>query len=52
MASEVSRRRFLAAFAVAPFLTRYHLLAAAEKRRYKIRDVQCMMISGAHLYAG
>ena len=50
MASEISRRRFLTALAVAPFLTRYRVLAAPEKRRYKIRDVQCMVINGARTY--
>jgi L-alanine-DL-glutamate epimerase-like enolase superfamily enzyme len=50
MPSEISRRRFLTALAVAPFLTRYHVLAAPEKRRYKIRDVQCMAINGARTY--
>jgi len=46
----LTRRRFVAALAAAPFLTRYHLLAEPEKRRYKIRDVQSMVISGPRTY--
>jgi L-alanine-DL-glutamate epimerase-like enolase superfamily enzyme len=46
----LTRRRFVAAFAAAPFLNRYHLLAEPEKRRYKIRDVQSMVISGPRTY--
>lgn len=45
-----SRRQFLTAIAAAPFLTRYHVLAAKEKGRYKIRDVQCMVIQGGRTY--
>ena len=46
----LTRRRFVAALAAAPFLTRYQLLAEPEKRRYKIRDVQSMVISGPRTY--
>jgi L-alanine-DL-glutamate epimerase-like enolase superfamily enzyme len=46
----VSRRRFLSSIASVPFLARYHLLAAPEKRRYKIRDVQCMVLTGPRTY--
>jgi L-alanine-DL-glutamate epimerase-like enolase superfamily enzyme len=46
----LSRRRFVGALAAAPFVTRYHLLAQPEKRRYKIRDVQAMIISGPRTY--
>jgi L-alanine-DL-glutamate epimerase-like enolase superfamily enzyme len=46
----LTRRGFVAALAGAPFLTRYHLLAEPEKRRYKIRDVQAMVISGPRTY--
>ncbi len=49
MPSDFSRRRFLAVAAI-PFLTRYHLIAAPEKRRYKIRDLQCMVLSGPRTY--
>jgi L-alanine-DL-glutamate epimerase-like enolase superfamily enzyme len=48
--ANVSRRRFLSALASAPFLTRYHLLAAAEKRRYTIRDVQTLVLTGPRTY--
>jgi L-alanine-DL-glutamate epimerase-like enolase superfamily enzyme len=46
----LTRRGFVAALAGAPFLTRYHLLAEPEKRRYKIRDVQTMVLSGPRTY--
>lgn len=46
----LTRRRFVAALAATPFLTRYHLLAEPEKRRYKIRDLQAMLISGPRTY--
>jgi L-alanine-DL-glutamate epimerase-like enolase superfamily enzyme len=46
----LTRRGFVAALAGAPFLTRYHLLAEPEKRRYKIRDVQAMVLSGPRTY--
>ncbi len=46
----LSRRLFVAGLAAAPFLTSYHLLAAPEKRRYKIRDVQCMTLTGPRTY--
>jgi L-alanine-DL-glutamate epimerase-like enolase superfamily enzyme len=42
----LSRRRFLGAAASASFLTRYRQLAAAERKRLKIRDVQTMTIQG------
>jgi L-alanine-DL-glutamate epimerase-like enolase superfamily enzyme len=50
MAPDSSRRRFLASLTALPFLTRYHLLAAPEKRRYKIRDVQCLVLNGPRTY--
>lgn len=50
MTRPISRRHFLGAVTAAPFLSRYHLLAAAEKRRYKIRDVQCMVLTGPRTY--
>jgi L-alanine-DL-glutamate epimerase-like enolase superfamily enzyme len=46
----LTRRRFATALAAAPFLTRYHLLAEPERRRYKIRDIQSMVISGPRTY--
>ena len=42
----LSRRAFLRAGLAAPFLIRYHQLAAAEKTRLKIRDVRTMTIQG------
>ena len=44
-----TRRSFLATAAV-PFLAGYQTLAAAEKKRYKIRDVQTMVIKGGRTY--
>jgi len=45
-----SRRQFLwglgAASFAAPYLSRFHELAAAERKRVKIRDVQVMMLQG------
>ena len=47
----ISRRAFLRGAAAAPlvpaFLTSFHELAAAERKRVKIRDVQVMMMQGA-----
>jgi L-alanine-DL-glutamate epimerase-like enolase superfamily enzyme len=42
----LSRRKFLGAAAAAPFLTHFHRLAAAEKKKLKIRDVRTMTIQG------
>src|SRR5262249_17818556 len=36
--------------ATAPFLVRYRQLAAAERKRVKIRDVQTMVIQGERTY--
>src|SRR5580704_10756573 len=44
-----SRRRFLRT-AAAPLLASYWQLAAAEKRRVKIRDVQTMIVKGPRTY--
>ena len=41
----LSRRSFLGAAAV-PFLSRYYQLAAAERKRFKIRDVRTMTLQG------
>ena len=46
-ASRLSRRQFLGAASGVPFLTAYHRLAAAERKRVKIRDVQTMTMQGA-----
>src|SRR5215813_1430286 len=43
----LSRRQFLGAAAAAQYLTRYYELAAAERKRVKIRDVQTMTLQGA-----
>src|SRR5258707_4375536 len=43
----LSRREFIGAAAAASWLTRYHQLAAAERKRVKIRDVQTMTLQGA-----
>src|SRR4029450_3309709 len=45
-----SRRQFLTAAPAAPFLVRYHQLAAAERKRVKIRDVQTRVIQGGRTY--
>ena len=50
MAARFSRRQFFGAVSVAPFLARYHQLAASEKKRVKIRDVQTMMLQGGRTY--
>ena len=48
----VSRREFLGYTAALPFLLQFHELAAAQRKRVKIRDVQVMMLQGgAHLHA-
>ena len=50
----VSRRRFLLGLGAAPFvpafLSSFHELAAAERKRVKIRDVQVMMLEGGRTY--
>ena len=49
--SGLSRRQFLVRLGAAPFvpvfLTSFHELAAAERKRAKIRDVQVMVMQGA-----
>lgn len=47
--NNLSRRAFLGA-ATAPFLARFHQLAAAERKRFKIRDVQIMVLQGGRTY--
>jgi L-alanine-DL-glutamate epimerase-like enolase superfamily enzyme len=47
---ELSRRRFLAGAAAAPFLINYRSLIAAERKRVKIRDIQTMMLRGPRTY--
>src|SRR4051794_33349643 len=43
----LSRRQFLGAACATPFMAAYHRLAAGERKRVKIRDVQTMTIQGA-----
>src|SRR5947207_971908 len=42
----LSRRQFMGAAAAGTFLTEYFRLAAAERKRVKIRDVQTMTMQG------
>jgi L-alanine-DL-glutamate epimerase-like enolase superfamily enzyme len=46
----LTRRDFIRMAASAPFLAGYRLLAEPETGRYKIRDVQSMVISGPRTY--
>ena len=46
----LSRRSFLALTATAPFLAGYHRLAAAQKKRRRISDVQTMVLKGGRTY--
>jgi L-alanine-DL-glutamate epimerase-like enolase superfamily enzyme len=46
----VSRRQFLGYAATLPFLLQFHELAAAQRKRVKIRDVQVMMLEGNRTY--
>jgi hypothetical protein len=44
------RRDFLHYLATAPFLSRFHALAAQEKKKTKIRDIQAMILQGPRTY--
>jgi L-alanine-DL-glutamate epimerase-like enolase superfamily enzyme len=46
----MKRRTFLAGIAAAPFLARYHALAAPETGRVKVRDIKTMIIQGPRTY--
>jgi L-alanine-DL-glutamate epimerase-like enolase superfamily enzyme len=46
----VSRREFLGYATALPFLLQFHELAAAQRKRVKIRDVQVMMLEGGRTY--
>ena len=46
----VSRREFLGYTAALPFLLQFHELAAAQRKRVKIRDVQAMLLEGGRTY--
>jgi L-alanine-DL-glutamate epimerase-like enolase superfamily enzyme len=45
-----SRRQFLGYGAAVPFLVQFHAIAAAQRKRVKIRDVQVMMLEGGRTY--
>ena len=47
---EMHRRKFLRVASASPFLLRYHQLAASDKKRIKIRDVQTMVLQGDRTY--
>jgi L-alanine-DL-glutamate epimerase-like enolase superfamily enzyme len=47
----VSRREFIGYATAVPFLLQFHELAAAQRKRVKIRDVQVMMLEGNRTYA-
>ena len=46
----MTRRSFLKTASAAPFLIGYHALAAPEKGRTKIRDIQTMVVQGPRTY--
>ncbi len=46
----ISRRDFLGYTAALPFLLQFRELAAAQRKRVKIRDVQVMMLEGGRTY--
>jgi L-alanine-DL-glutamate epimerase-like enolase superfamily enzyme len=46
----ISRREFIGYTAALPFLFQFHELAAAQRKRVKIRDVQVMMLEGGRTY--
>src|SRR3982751_6154407 len=46
----MTRRSFLHSLSAAPFLARYHALAAPDKNKVKIRDIQTMVVQGPRTY--
>jgi L-alanine-DL-glutamate epimerase-like enolase superfamily enzyme len=46
----MNRRTFLRYLATAPFLARYHSLAAPDKRKVRIQDLQVMVVQGPRTY--
>ncbi len=50
MRTSTLSRRGLLRIAAAPFLGRFHQLAAADKKKVKIRDVQIMVLQGPRTY--
>jgi L-alanine-DL-glutamate epimerase-like enolase superfamily enzyme len=51
MKHPISRRSFCGALAAAAIPATFERLRGAERKRYKIRDVQVMMLSGARTYS-
>lgn len=50
ISSTLSRRRFLTTAVAASFVPSFKLLAEPLMRLYKIRDIQCMVLSGSRTY--
>jgi len=46
----MSRRKFLGLVGAAPLLAHFNLLAEPVKHQHKIRDIQCMVLSGQRTY--
>jgi L-alanine-DL-glutamate epimerase-like enolase superfamily enzyme len=46
----MTRRSFLQTLSAAPFMARYHAMAAPEKGKVKIRDIQVMVVQGPRTY--
>src|SRR6476620_6247621 len=46
----MTRRTFLTTLSAAPFLARYHALAAPDLNKVKIRDIQTMVVQGPRTY--
>ena len=46
----MTRRTFLQTLPAAPFLSRYHAIAAPDLNKVKIRDIQTMVVQGPRTY--
>jgi L-alanine-DL-glutamate epimerase-like enolase superfamily enzyme len=46
----MTRRTFLQTLSTAPFLARYHAIAAPDLNKVKIRDIQTMVVQGPRTY--
>jgi L-alanine-DL-glutamate epimerase-like enolase superfamily enzyme len=46
----MTRRTFLQTLSAAPFLSRYHAIAAPDLNKVKIRDIQTMVVQGPRTY--
>ena len=46
----MTRRHFLQSLSAAPFLQRYHAMAAPDKGKVKIKDIQVMVVQGPRTY--